>query len=87
MLDCVKWAVGWHRSRTYYTRIHKIHRVFGRPRPDSRRAPRDRRVRWIALPVQPGPDGIASPGWIEPLLSKASCPVLLVPNDVARHEE
>jgi nucleotide-binding universal stress UspA family protein len=46
---------------------------------------RDRRVRWIALPVRPGPDGIASPGWIEPLLSKASCPVLLVPSDATRH--
>jgi nucleotide-binding universal stress UspA family protein len=40
----------------------------------------DRRVRWIVLPIQTGPDGIASPLWTEALLCQASCPVLLVPD-------
>jgi len=40
----------------------------------------DRRVRWIVLPIQAGPDGITSPQWTEALLCQASCPVLLVPD-------
>jgi nucleotide-binding universal stress UspA family protein len=40
----------------------------------------DRRVRWIVLPIQAGPDGITSPQWVEALLGQASYPVLLVPD-------
>jgi nucleotide-binding universal stress UspA family protein len=39
----------------------------------------DRRVRWIVLPIQARSAGMTTPEWLEPLLSKAGCPVLLVP--------
>jgi nucleotide-binding universal stress UspA family protein len=40
---------------------------------------KDRRVRWLILPIEAGPHGLRSPEAIEDLLSKITCPVLLVP--------